>query len=86
MTETDSVRTDRMQVKSRPRPEGSSLNQASALIAPPPSFQRRNSNATNPTGSSSTDLISFTSPPVNNAIIEFENQKWVKDSFLYSVF
>lgn len=77
MTENDTNRNERLQVKSRPRPGGTSVNQSGNLIAPPPTIQRRTSTTSNPATSSSAtvDLISFTSLPTNNDIMEFENQK-----------
>lgn len=59
MSETDSasIRYERQQSKSRPRP-GHSQSPSNALIAPPPSSQNKNNSAND-----SPDLISFSSPP-----------------------
>ncbi|CAG9769508.1 unnamed protein product [Ceutorhynchus assimilis] len=72
MTETDShTKYERQWSKSRPRPGTSTGATPNPLIAPPPSSQRKNSNATE-----TEDLISFSSPPASNTnIIEFCNQQ-----------
>lgn len=75
MTEND-TKNDRLLVKSRPRPGGSTLNQSTTLIAPPPSVPRKNSTTSNLCNTVSEDLISFaTSPTVKNSVIEFEGSK-----------
>lgn len=66
MNENDGNKTDKFQVKSRPRPGYLSGNAAHSIIAPPPTTQRRNSALL--TDCSSPDLISFTSPPPTNKL------------------
>lgn len=73
MTETDS-RSERLQVKSRPRPGTASSNPTTSLIAPPPSVQKRNGNNLSLMEEVTPDLISFTSPPPNNKMIEICQQ------------
>lgn len=76
MNESDSNRPERdVQIKGRPRPGtnvgGNPINQS--LIAPPPTTTRRNSTATSPLDSTDgdhPDLISFSSPPQTNEIME----------------
>lgn len=75
MTETDSNRSDRLVVKSRPRPGAISNSQTPSLIAPPPISARRNSTATPPILDASTpDLISFTSPDTSQELLQFCRQ------------
>ncbi|XP_076252250.1 phosphatidylinositol-4-phosphate 3-kinase catalytic subunit Pi3K68D isoform X2 [Rhynchophorus ferrugineus] len=72
MNESDSqIKYERQTSKSRPRP-GTSLGiTTNALIAPPPSSQRKNSNAHD-----TEDLISFSSPPASTTnILDFCNQQ-----------
>lgn len=73
MTETDS-RSERLQVKSRPRPGTASSNHTTSLIAPPPSAQKRNGNNLSMKEEITPDLISFTSPPANSKMIEICQQ------------
>lgn len=70
MTETDS-KSDRLQVKSRPRPGISPSNTGVSIIAPPPGSQKKNGSTT--VQNTTPDLISFTSPPSTN-ITEFCQQ------------
>lgn len=84
MTETDSqIKYERQWSKSRPRPGTSLGGGTNPLIAPPPSSQRKNSNATE-----SEDLISFTSMPTSTSnIIEFCNlQRFVIIFILFTAY
>ncbi|XP_071051233.1 phosphatidylinositol 4-phosphate 3-kinase C2 domain-containing subunit beta [Onthophagus taurus] len=75
MTETDTNRNERLQVKSRPRPGTLQTNPTTPLIAPPPPIgQRRNSSTSNNSSVeiSTPDLISFSSPPPNNKVLDLQ--------------
>lgn len=80
MNESDSqIKYERQaSSKSRPRP-GTSLGvTTNPLIAPPPSSQRKNSNAHD-----TEDLISFSSPPASTTnILDFCNQQRWELSYL----
>lgn len=71
MNETDN-RSDRLQVKSRPRPGTSPSSAGVSVIAPPPCSQKKNGNLSQTTAAP--DLISFNNPTVSTNLNQFCNQ------------
>lgn len=67
-------RAERHQIKSRPRPGTVAGSQPNPMIAPPPTSQRRHSTTCTATDTNAPDLISFTSPPTNDMVVEFCQQ------------
>ncbi|KAK4883151.1 hypothetical protein RN001_006470 [Aquatica leii] len=87
MSESDCgpVRPERHQIKPRPRPGTTPIGgQSGSIIAPPPSTQRRCSTTCTSTGTSSQDLISFTSPPTNNMIDFYDGINSINNGRLIS--
>lgn len=70
MNETDN-KSDRLQVKSRPRPGISPSSTGLSIIAPPPYTQKKNGNSST---ENTPDLISFTSPTPNTKVNELCQQ------------
>lgn len=81
------TRSDSFKLKSRPRPGTLSTVQPNPIIAPPPSSQRKSTTTIlGGKQNDGPDLISFTSPPSNNKLINFHQDIQRLVSYTYIVF